>query len=106
MLDQVSPDGNPFRHIYWLGEVEGQGEEKRLRVLANLKDQLKKVMLGQHRLGHAKTNTGYYSYWHKIRGAVNKKATSAFWTTCKTHEQRNVMRPHRHPLQSKTRCAL
>eukprot|EP00952_Eustigmatos_sp_NYUAD-ZCMA_P007810 32894-Eustigmatos_ZCMA.PRE.1 len=49
-------------------------------------------MQGQHRLGGARTNTGYYSYWAKIKDVVNKKATNSFWTSCKFSEQRNVMR--------------
>ena len=70
-LQPVSEDGNPFHHIYWLSEkvtVQGpQGEEKQLRVLPDLKDQLKQVMQKQHRLGSAKTDTGYYySYWSNI----------------------------------------
>ena len=95
-LQPVSEDGNPFHHIYWLSEkvtVEGpQGEEERLRVLPNLKDQLKQVMQKQHRLGSVKTDTGYYSNWSKIKDMVERKATNNFWKNCRHPEQRNVMR--------------
>ncbi|MGK7371762.1 MAG: RNase H family protein [Candidatus Halalkalibacterium sp. M3_1C_030] len=94
--EPVSGDGNPFKHMYWLSErvtVQGpQGEETRLCVLPNLKDQLKQVMQRQHRLGSAKTDTGYYSFWSKIKDKVNRKATNNFWTSCSLKEQCNVMR--------------
>ena len=96
VLPQVSPDGNPFHNIYWLAERETalgpQGEEVEVRVLPNLKDKLKQVMQEQHRLGLADTYTGYYSYWSKLKNAVNRKATNNFWTSCNFKEQRIVMR--------------
>ena len=38
-----------------------KGRDKRVHILSNLKDQLKNVMQGHHRLGRADTNTAYYS---------------------------------------------
>jgi len=68
------------------------GTETRLTALSNLKDKLKLPMQAAHRLGRARTNTGYYNYWSNIWNEVNRKATNAFWTTCKLQEQRNVMK--------------
>ena len=51
-------------------------------------------MQKQHMLGNARTDTGYYTYWSKIKDGVNRKATYAFWSNCKFHEQRNVMQYH------------
>ena len=95
-LDCVSLDGNPYSHMYWLAEretIEGpDGTETRLTALSNLKDKLKLPMQATHRLGRARTNTGYYTYLSNVWKEVNRKATNAFWTTCKLQEQRNVMK--------------
>ena len=91
----VSDDGNPYSNMYWLAERQTKdgprGKETRLVALSNLKDKLTQLVQAKHRLGRAKT-TGYYTYWFRIRDEVNRKATNAFWTSCKFHEHRNVMR--------------
>ena len=48
-------------------------------------------MCKSHRLGSAKTDTGYYNYWRPL---VNKQATNAFWNNSKDlkfYEKGNVM---------------
>ena len=66
-------------------------------VHSNLKAKLKIEMCKSHRLGSAKTNTGYYSYWKDLRPLVNKQTTNAFWNNnnLKFYKQRNVMRYRR-----------
>ena len=51
-------------------------------------------MCKSHRLGSAKTGTGYYNYWKDLRPLVNKQTTNAFWdnNNLKFYEKRNVMR--------------
>jgi hypothetical protein len=52
-------------------------------------------MCKSHRLGSAKTGTGYYNYWKDRRPLVNKQeATIAFWnnSNLKLYEKYNVMR--------------
>ena len=63
-------------------------------VHSNLKAKLKIEMCKSHRLGSAKTNTGYYSYWKDLRPLVNKQTTNAFWNNnnIKFYAKRNVMR--------------
>jgi len=51
-------------------------------------------MCKSHKLGSAKTDTGYYNYWKDLRPLVNKQATNAFWnnSNLKFYEKHNVMR--------------
>ena len=53
-------------------------------------------MCESHRLGSAKTDTGYYYYCKDLRPLVSKQATNAFWnnSNIKYYEKRNVMRYH------------
>jgi hypothetical protein len=96
-----APDGNAYTHVYWLAAKDtdenpnGRGTiTPRLRALSDLKAKLITEMCKSHRLGSAKTNTGYYSYWKDLRPLVNKQATIAFWnnSNLKFYEKRNVMR--------------
>jgi hypothetical protein len=36
------------------------------------------IQCKSHRLGSAKTKTGYYNYWKDLRLLVNKQTTNAF----------------------------
>ena len=81
-----APDGNAYTHLYWLpakGTDEnpsGRGTTTpRLRALSDLKAKLKTEICKSHRLGSAKTNTGYYNYWKDLRPLVNKQTINAFW---------------------------
>jgi len=65
-----APDGNAYTHLYWLAAKDtdenpsGRGATTpRLRALSDLKAKLKTEMCKSHRLGSAKTDTGYYNYW-------------------------------------------
>jgi hypothetical protein len=51
-------------------------------------------MCKSHRLGSAKTDTGYYNYWKDLRFLVNKQVTNAFWNNSnfKFYKKRYVMR--------------
>jgi len=73
---------------------EGQLHLPRLCALSELKAKLKTEMCKSHRLGSAKTNTGYYNYWKDLRPLVNKQTTNAFWNNnnLNFYEKRNVMR--------------
>jgi len=93
-----APDGNAYTHLYWLATKDtdenpsGRGvTTPRLRAL-RLRGQAENRK--SHRLGSAKTDTGYYNYWKDLRPLVNKQATNAFWnnSNLKFHEKRNVMR--------------
>jgi len=90
-------------HLYWLAAKDtdenpsGRGAiTPRLSALSDLKAKLKKEMCKSHRLGSAKTDTGYYNYRKDLRPLVNKQATNAFWnkSNLKFYEERNVMRYH------------
>jgi hypothetical protein len=66
-----APDGNAYTHLYWLVAKDtdenpsGRGAttppRPRLCALSDLKAKLKTEMCKLHRLGSAKTDTGYYS---------------------------------------------
>jgi hypothetical protein len=66
----------------------------RLRALSDLEAKLKTEMCKSHRLGSAKTDTGYYNYWKDLRPLFNKQATNALWnnSNLKCYKKRNVMR--------------
>jgi hypothetical protein len=51
-------------------------------------------MCKSHRLGSAKTKTGYYNYPKDLRPLINKQTTNSFWNnnSLKFYEKRNVMR--------------
>ena len=64
-----APDGNAYTHLNWLAAKDtddnpsGRGvTTPRLHALSDLKDKLMKTeMCKSHRLGSAKTDTGYYN---------------------------------------------
>jgi len=96
-----APDGNAYTHLYWLAAKDTDEDlsrrgaiTPRLRALSDLKAKLKTEMCKSHRLGSAKTDTGYYNYWKDLRPLVNKQDTTAFWdnSNLKFYEKRNVMR--------------
>jgi len=96
-----APDGNAYTHLYWLAAKDtdenpsGRGTTTpRLRALSDLKAKLKSEMCKLHRLGSAKTGTGYYNYWKNFEPLVNKQTTNAFWNNnnLKLYEMRNAMR--------------
>ena len=81
-----APDGNAYTHLYWLAtkdtdeDFSGRGAiTPRLRALSDIKAKLKTEMCKSHRLGSAKTGTGYYNYWKDFRPLVNSQAANAFW---------------------------
>ena len=95
-----APDSNAYTQLYWLAakDTDENPSERgattpRLRALSDLKAKLKTEMCKSHRLGSAKTNTGYNNYWKDLRPLVNKKATNAFWNKSylKFYEKRNVI---------------
>ena len=49
----------------------------RLSALSNHKDNLKHRMQESHRLGGAKADTGYYTYWKRIGPNVIRKSSNA-----------------------------
>ena len=74
-----------YIHLYWLGAKDtdenpsGRGATTpRLRAHSELKAKLKTEMCKSHRLGSAKTDTGYYNYWKDLRPLVNEQTTNAF----------------------------
>ena len=74
-----APDGNAYTHLYWLAANDtnenpsGRGATTpRLRALSDFKAKLKTEMCNSHRLGSAKTDTGYFNYWKDLRPLVNK----------------------------------
>ena len=96
-----APDSNAYTQLYWLAakDTDENPSERgattpRLRALSDLKAKLKTEMCKSHRLGSAKTNTGYYSYWKDLRPLVEKQITNAFWNNynLKFYEKRDVMR--------------
>ena len=65
-----APDGNAYTHIYWFAAKETDEDPSgrgaiipRLCALSDLKAKLKTEVCKSHRLGNAKTGTGYYNYW-------------------------------------------
>ena len=68
-----APDGNAYTHLYWLASKDNDenpsGRETttpRLCALSDLKAKSKTEMCKSHRLGSAKTNTGYCNYWKDL----------------------------------------
>ena len=60
------PDGNAYTHLYWLVAKDTDEDPSGARAItsglrahADLKAKLKTDMCKSHRLGSAKTNTGY-----------------------------------------------
>jgi len=117
-----APDGNAYTHLDWLAtkdtdeDPNGRGAiTPRLRALSELKAKLKTEICKSYRLGSAKTNTGYYSYWKDLRPLVNKQATHAFWNNSnpKIYEKRNVMKyrtgttlNQKHDFSPKANCPI
>ena len=69
-----APDGNAYTHLYCLAakntdeDPSGRGAiTPRLCALSDSKAKLKTEMCKSHRLGSAKTGTGYYNYWKDLR---------------------------------------
>ena len=96
-----APDGNAYTHLYWLAAKDTDEKPSRrgtttprLCALSDLKAKLKIKMCNSHRLGSAKINTGYYSFWKDLRPLVEKQITNAFWNNynLKFYEKRDVMR--------------
>jgi hypothetical protein len=88
-VQHVSADGNPYTDMFWLATREVRPGSVRLSALSNLKEKLNHVMQKKHRLGGAKTNTGYYTHWFNIMSKINNSQMP--FGTCKHLEQRNVM---------------
>ena len=95
-----TPDGNAYTHLNWLPAKDTDENPSRrgaitprLCAFSDLKAKLKTEMCKSHRLGSAKTNTGYNNYWKDLRPLVNKKATNALWNKSylKFYEKRNVI---------------
>ena len=70
--------GNAYTHLNWLAAKDtdenpsGRGATThRLRALSDLKAKLKTEVCKSHRLGSAKTDTGYYNYWKDLIMLVN-----------------------------------
>jgi len=101
-----APDGNAYTHLYWLAAKDTDEDlskrgaiTSRLCALSDLKVKLKTEMCKSHRLGSAKTDTGYYNYWKYLRPLVNKQAATAFWSSINNsnlefYKKRNIMRYH------------
>jgi len=101
-------------HLYWLAAKDTDEEPSgrraastpRLCALFDIEAKQKIEMCKSHRLGSAKTDTGFYNYWKDLsRPLVNKQGTNAFWnnSNLKFYEKRNVMRYRTGTIQSKTR---
>jgi len=97
----AAPDGIAYTHLYWLAakdtdeDPSGRGAiTPRLRALSDLKAKLKTEMCKSHRLGSAKTDTGYYNYWKDLGSLVNEQAANTIWNNSNLnfYEKRNVMR--------------
>jgi hypothetical protein len=93
-----APDGNAHTHLYWLAAKDtdenpnGRGAATpRLCALSDLKAKLKTGMCKLHRLGSAKTDTGYYNYWKDLRPLVNKHAKNASGTIIISNSTKSVM---------------
>ena len=68
-----APDGNAYTHLYWLAakdtdeDSSGRGAiTARLCALSEFKVKLRIEMCKSHRLGSAKTGTGYYNCWNSL----------------------------------------
>jgi hypothetical protein len=111
-----APDSYAYTHLYWLAakdigdeDPSGRGATTpRLRALSDLKAKLKTEMCKSHRLGSAKTNTGYYNYWKDLRPLVNKQTTNALWnnSNLKFNKKRNVMRYRTDTVFNQKHCSL
>ena len=114
-----APDVNAYTHRYWLLAAKdidenpsgGGATTPRLCALSDLKAKLKTEMCKSHRLGSAKTDTGYYNYWKDLRPLVNKQATNAFWNNSNLNYTKSVMLwgtalPHWYNCKSKTRLPV
>ena len=111
-----APDGNAYTYLYRLAakdtdeNTSGRGTTTpMLRSLSDFKAKLETEMCKSHRLGRAKTGTGYYNYWKDLRPLVNKQATNAFRnnSNLKFYEKRNVMRYRTGSIfNQKTRLAF
>jgi len=64
---------------------------------SNLFDALKTHMHSKHKLGHANTKTGYYSYYKGLLPLAHKNISNAFWT---------IPLPNRYPFQSEACCLI
>jgi hypothetical protein len=86
-------------------------EEGRLHlgfVHSDLKAKLKTEMCKSHRLGSAKTDTGYHIYWKYLWPLVNIQTTNSFWNNnnLKFYEKRYVMRYRTGTIFFKTRLPV
>ena len=93
-----APDGNACTHLYWLAakDTDENPSERgattpRLRALSDLKAKLKTEMCKSHRLGSAKTNTGYYSYWKDLGPLFNKQIQMLSGTIIISNFTKSVM---------------
>ena len=75
-------------HLYQLAAKDINQEHSRrrgastprFRALSDVKAKLKTETCKSHKLGSAKADTGYYTYWKDLRPLVNMKpATNASW---------------------------
>jgi len=72
---QVQMVMHTYTHLYWFGVNDINEEHSkrrgasapRLRALSDVKAKLKTKLCKSHRLGSAKTDTGYYNYWMDLR---------------------------------------
>ena len=89
-----APDGNAT-HTFTKDtddNTSGRGTiTLRLCALSDLKAKLKTGMCKLHRLGSAKTDTGYYNYWKDLRPLVNKHAKNASGTIIISNSTKSVM---------------
>ena len=93
-----APDGNAYTPLNWLAAKDTDenpsgrgGTTPRLRALSDLKTKLKTEMCKLHRLGSAKTDTGYYNYWKDLRPLIKKQATNALWNNSISNSTKSVM---------------
>ena len=78
----AGPDGNPFTQLAWLAveqQPSNNGSSPAAKYLPNLRDALKNQMHTGHKLGQAKTDTGYYTFYQGLLPLVDKTISNAFW---------------------------